>query len=285
MAATSANIDSRGRLAGRGTRSPQAARTEPRPQVWRRTPHIKPSFLMTHIDGKLVVKLADFGLARTEGDDDFKVTATVPRSALSIAVAPRAKDSRRRRPFDIYSLGCTVYHLTDSRQPRGGCERLMKHTEARRPTFATNCRVSRRRVLKKMLAKKPRIATRRRPVARRPGGVNPHERCCPISRPAPPNRAGKTPAAQLPPAAISGRNRPGVRKPLPPARARGEGPARRATIAALHPGHQRTISSKTTGNILTGRPRLKPADRHPPSMGGGQRPRRASCSLAVSSAF
>src|SRR5262249_18547765 len=110
-----------------------------------------------------VVKLADFGLARTEGDDDFKVTRDGSTVGTVDYIAPeQARDSRAADTrSDIYALGCTLYHLLAGQPPfpDGGLgERLLKHMEAPPPDVRPlNPRASSgfARLLRKMLAKKP----------------------------------------------------------------------------------------------------------------------------------
>jgi serine/threonine-protein kinase len=98
---------------------------------------IKPSnFLLTKKDGKLLVKLTDLGLAmRTDREEDFRLT----RPGLTVGtvdyMAPeQARDSAKADVrSDIYSLGCTLYHLLTGTAPfaRGSLtERLLQHLEA-----------------------------------------------------------------------------------------------------------------------------------------------------------
>jgi len=81
---------------------------------------IKPSnLLLTQKDGRPFVKLTDFGLARNVTDGDFKVThsgttiGTVDYISPEQARNSRAADIRS----DIYSLGCTLYHMLTGRPP------------------------------------------------------------------------------------------------------------------------------------------------------------------------
>src|SRR5262245_37841437 len=75
---------------------------------------IKPSnILLTEVDGRLVAKLTDLGLAREAGDEEFKVTrdgstvGTVDYMSPEQARDSRATDTRS----DLYSLGCTLFHM------------------------------------------------------------------------------------------------------------------------------------------------------------------------------
>lgn len=125
---------------------------------------IKPAnFLLTQVDGRMIIKLADFGLARIENDDDFKVTRDGSTVGTIDYIAPeQSRDSRAADTrSDIYALGCTLYHLLTGQAPypEGGLgERLLKHLEAPPPDVrALNPSVSAAftTVLWKMLAKKP----------------------------------------------------------------------------------------------------------------------------------
>ena len=125
---------------------------------------IKPSnLLLARQDGELQVKLTDLGLARNLSDDEFRVTrdgstvGTVDYLSPEQARDSRAADTRS----DIYSLGCTAYHMLAGHPPfpDGGLgERVYKHMhteppDLRRlnPTVPANLWG----VLKRMLAKAP----------------------------------------------------------------------------------------------------------------------------------
>ncbi|MBY0231838.1 MAG: protein kinase [Gemmataceae bacterium] len=93
---------------------------------------IKPSnFLLARKNGKLVVKLTDFGLAREEATDQFRVTrAGTTVGTIDYMSPEQAKDSGAADiRSDLYSLGSTWYHLLvgHSPFPHGGLgERLIK---------------------------------------------------------------------------------------------------------------------------------------------------------------
>jgi tRNA A-37 threonylcarbamoyl transferase component Bud32 len=82
---------------------------------------VKPSNLMLTPGG--AVKLLDLGLARLRGDEVLAVRLTVAGQVLGTAdyvapeqaADPRHVDSRA----DLYSLGCTLYHLLAGRPPFG----------------------------------------------------------------------------------------------------------------------------------------------------------------------
>ena len=125
---------------------------------------IKPSnFLITRRDGKLIVKLTDFGLALSMEDSDFRVTrngstiGTVDYISPEQARNSRAADTRS----DIYSLGCTLYHMLTGQPPFSEgdlTERLLKHVEAEAAdvkNFNPGVPDGLITVLKRMMAKKP----------------------------------------------------------------------------------------------------------------------------------
>jgi serine/threonine protein kinase len=125
---------------------------------------IKPSNFLLSVEGrKLRVKLTDLGLALVEADDDFKVTRDGSTVGTVDYMAPeQARDSRAADVrSDIYSLGCTAYHMLAGAPPfaEGGLgERVYKHMETPPPDVRQfNPRVSFGlwAILEHMLAKKP----------------------------------------------------------------------------------------------------------------------------------
>ncbi len=126
---------------------------------------IKPSnFLLTVIDGRLIVKLTDLGLAmQVHKDEDFRVTrhgttvGTVDYMAPEQARNSAAADVRS----DLYSLGCTLYHMLagEAPFPRGSLtERIIQHLEAPPPDVRKLNKAiptAFLRILYKMLAKDP----------------------------------------------------------------------------------------------------------------------------------
>lgn len=125
---------------------------------------IKPSnFLLTIKDGKPFIKLTDFGLARSIDDTDFKVTRTGTTVGTVDYISPEQARNSRAADIrsDIYSLGCTLYHMLAGRPPfpEGDLtERLLKHVEAEPQDvreFCPTVPAGLVEVLKKMLAKKP----------------------------------------------------------------------------------------------------------------------------------
>jgi tetratricopeptide (TPR) repeat protein len=97
---------------------------------------VKPSnILLARADGKVVVKLTDLGLARMVDDEEFKVTRDGSTVGTIDYLSPeQARDSRSADiRSDIYSLGCTAYHMLAGKPPfsEGGLgERVYKHMHA-----------------------------------------------------------------------------------------------------------------------------------------------------------
>ncbi len=125
---------------------------------------IKPSnFLVARKNNKVVIKLTDLGLARETEADEFRVTRAGTTVGTVDYISPeQARDSGSADVrSDIYSLGCTWFHMLAGHPPfpEGGlAERLYKHMEAEPPDIRDfNPRASQAlvAVLGKMLAKKP----------------------------------------------------------------------------------------------------------------------------------
>ena len=94
---------------------------------------IKPSnFLLANDEGRCRVKLTDLGLARMQNDEEFRVTSAGCTVGTVDYMAPeQARDSALADVrSDIYSLGCTLYHMVAGVPPfaEGGIgERVYKH--------------------------------------------------------------------------------------------------------------------------------------------------------------
>jgi serine/threonine protein kinase len=125
---------------------------------------IKPSnFLLTKEDGRSVVKLTDMGLARTVNEEEFRVTRAGTTVGTVDYLSPeQARDSSLADVrSDIYSLGCTFYHMLAGAPPFGDGglgERIYKHLAAEPHDVRENnpsVTYGVWMVLKRMLAKNP----------------------------------------------------------------------------------------------------------------------------------
>ncbi len=125
---------------------------------------IKPSnFLLTRKNGRVVVKMTDMGLAREVNNEEFRVTRAGTTVGTVDYIAPeQARDSGSADiRSDLYSLGCTWFHMLTGKPPfpEGGlAERLCKHMMDAPPDVRKfNPRISRElsAILNKLLAKNP----------------------------------------------------------------------------------------------------------------------------------
>jgi serine/threonine protein kinase len=125
---------------------------------------IKPSnILLSNQHGRTVVKLTDLGLARHDDDADYRVTKAGSTVGTVDYMSPeQARDSHGTDiRSDIYSLGCTAYHMLAGHPPfaEGGLgERVYRHMETPPPDvreFNPQVSASLWGVLRRMLAKKP----------------------------------------------------------------------------------------------------------------------------------
>jgi len=126
---------------------------------------IKPSNLLLSFrsDNRLTVKLADLGLAREVRAGDFRVTKDGTTVGTIDYMAPeQARDSALADSrSDIYSLGCTLYHMLAGQPPfpDGGLgERIYKHLQTEVPDvrqFNRRVPAALWTVLTKMLEKDP----------------------------------------------------------------------------------------------------------------------------------
>lgn len=125
---------------------------------------IKPSnFLLTRDHDRMRVKLTDMGLARKADEEDFRVTRAGSTVGTIDYLAPeQARDSASADiRSDIYSLGCTLYHMLTGNPPfsEGGLgERILKHLQEDPPDVReSNPQVSEEmwQLMQRMLAKKP----------------------------------------------------------------------------------------------------------------------------------
>jgi serine/threonine-protein kinase len=128
---------------------------------------IKPSnFLIALQNDRLVVKMTDLGLARTKNENmekEYRLTRAGTTVGTIDYMAPeQSRDSGAADiRSDIYSLGCTFYHMLAGKGPfsEGSLpERLYQHAEEDPPDIRTaNAEVPEGLVvvLSKMLEKKP----------------------------------------------------------------------------------------------------------------------------------
>jgi hypothetical protein len=125
---------------------------------------IKPHNLMRTRDGTL--KILDFGLARLAAEAGSGPSAVTGQGTLLGTVdylAPEQADDARQADIrsDIYSLGCTLYHLLSGQPPfpRGTLvQKVMAHTERQPPSlleFRPDLPPGLARVVERMMAKPP----------------------------------------------------------------------------------------------------------------------------------
>jgi serine/threonine-protein kinase len=125
---------------------------------------IKPSnFLIAQKDGRPFAKLTDLGLARETREEEFRVTRDGTTVGTVDYMSPeQARDSGLADiRSDIYSLGCTLYHMLAGQAPfaEGSIvERIYKHVEKDPEDIRDyNPEVSAglAAVLRRMMSKKP----------------------------------------------------------------------------------------------------------------------------------
>jgi serine/threonine protein kinase len=125
---------------------------------------VKPSnFLVTRKQNWPVIKLTDLGLAREMGDDEIRLTrAGFMVGTIDYMAPEQARDSRTAdRRSDIYSLGCTLYHMVAGRPPfsEGSLpERLLQRLDQPPPDvrqFNPQLSADLAKILDHMLARNP----------------------------------------------------------------------------------------------------------------------------------
>src|SRR5262249_28846587 len=125
---------------------------------------LKPHNLMLTPDGR--VKILDFGLARFASEAASAAGRTGAGTVLGTVdyIAPEQADNAHHADIraDIYSLGCTLYHLLAGRPPSPTgtpIQKVMAHVE-KRPQPLTELRPDLPEelmlVLERMMAKNPR---------------------------------------------------------------------------------------------------------------------------------
>ncbi len=126
--------------------------------------NVKPSnFLLTRKDGRLVVKLTDLGLALHPSDEEFRLTREGTTVGTIDYMAPeQARDSGSADiRSDIYSLGCTFFHILGGTAPFAQgtmSERLLQHLQDELPDVRQlnkDVPAGYVAILQRMLAKKP----------------------------------------------------------------------------------------------------------------------------------
>src|SRR5205823_4381629 len=125
---------------------------------------IKPAnFIVAQQNGRPCMKLIDLGLARQKNDDELKIARAGTALGTVDYMAPeQAKDGMSADVrSDIYSLGCTWYHLLAGRSPFPDgdlADRLQQHAEIDPPDvrqFNPQATVPMVKTLQRMMAKDP----------------------------------------------------------------------------------------------------------------------------------
>jgi serine/threonine protein kinase len=118
---------------------------------------VKPSNLIRTIDG--TTKVLDFGLVGAEADEPGLTGENMVLGTPDYISPEQAKDSRTADArADVYSLGCTLYHLLSGQSPFSGSvlQKLDAHRDPKHlPAPIPNISPELTRVLAKMMAKNP----------------------------------------------------------------------------------------------------------------------------------
>jgi serine/threonine-protein kinase len=123
---------------------------------------VKPAnFLVARKNGRFIIKLSDLGLSRAGDDDGQRVTRTGTTVGTVDYMAPEqaANCGRADKRSDIYSLGCTLFHMLAGQPPfPGGAprERMRRHVNEEPPDILQVnplVPVALAAVLRRMLAK------------------------------------------------------------------------------------------------------------------------------------
>jgi serine/threonine-protein kinase len=122
---------------------------------------IKPDNIFLSHDGK--TKLGDLGLAKNVSEGASSVTMSGHVVGTPHYISPEQARGKKNVDFrsDIYSLGCTLYHMLTGRPPFSGDSMLdviLKHVHDPAPNIAEwipDCPLGVDRLLAKMMAKDP----------------------------------------------------------------------------------------------------------------------------------
>ncbi len=121
---------------------------------------IKPDNIFLSTEGE--VKLGDLGLAKSTSQEN-SLTMTGASMGTPLYISPEQTEGRKDVTFstDIYSLGCTLFHLVSGRAPYHGetpFAVMLKHVSAPIPNLLTECAEcseSLAAVVQKMMGKAP----------------------------------------------------------------------------------------------------------------------------------
>jgi serine/threonine-protein kinase len=125
---------------------------------------VKPSnLLLGRKEGGRLIKLSDLGLSRLMEEKSLRLTRTGSAVGTANYISPEQVRGSVRvdARSDIYSLGCTLYHMLAGRPPFVGgsvAERLAQHLNAEPPDvrrFNAAVPLAMLVVLRRMLAKAP----------------------------------------------------------------------------------------------------------------------------------
>jgi serine/threonine-protein kinase len=125
---------------------------------------IKPAnFIVAQQNGQASMKLIDLGLARQKNDDELRIARAGTALGTVDYMAPeQAKDSTSADVrSDIYSLGCTWYHLLAGRPPFPDgdlADRIQQHAEVEPPDvrqFNPQVTVAMVKILQRTMVKDP----------------------------------------------------------------------------------------------------------------------------------